>query len=523
MQGGKKGRGPKASARGGAPPGDPNKDRLLYMLTCLTGHIVTVKLNNGQIWEGNFHACSSEGDISITLKTARQVPTGRGKSGEPVETMVISGKEFAQVSARNVPPMEHKSSASAFKTDAEIAEPWGDTQNRELVAWSAGGSQAHPAGVSMSLDSTRQIGTWNQFERNKEMFGITSTKIPEQKRKDAERIAREIESGQNYSRIEEGVADDVDEEAQFSAVGPHRDPIHAPLTMEPTRGCWGLEIRSASHPFEDDATRRLTAVELFLGGRMLGRVVFSMDPPIECVCKSGCEDRILFDVRIPEGATRIETAAFQNCRHLVRVAIHESVLEIGDVAFQNCSSLLAMNVPESVRRIGWGACKGCSSLTDLKLPKLTEMGHEAFAGCSSLTSLAIPESLTEIKTYAFYNCRSLRNLTLPESLTEIQAAAFSGCTSLRSLRIPNSVTKIGSEAFRGCRSLSSLVIPGSVTEIGYCAFEGCSGIERLTIPNSTKIGPRAFDGCRSAIKLQLQFSPAGCGFCCIFWLKWERL
>ena len=116
-----------ASARGGgAPPGDPNKERLLYMLTCqelswccgywsgtvpeidwtrpqppqllmekssfrflpnilgkvggfmekhhphlvgdfwaifggLTGHIVTVKLNNGQIWEGNFHACSSEG------------------------------------------------------------------------------------------------------------------------------------------------------------------------------------------------------------------------------------------------------------------------------------------------------------------------------------------------------------------------------------------------------------------------------------------------------------------------------
>lgn len=215
------------------------------MLTCLTGHIVTVKLNNGQIWEGNFHSCSSEGDISITLKTARQVPSGRGKSGEPLETMVIYGKDFAQVSARNIPPMEPKSSASAFKTDAEIAEPWGDTQNRELVAWSAGGNQANPAGVSMSLDSTRQIGTWNQFERNKEMFGITSTysedlyttkldpsKIPEQKRKDAERIAREIESGQNYSKIEEGVADDVDEEAQLSAVGPHRDPIHAPLTME---------------------------------------------------------------------------------------------------------------------------------------------------------------------------------------------------------------------------------------------------------------------------------------------------
>jgi len=243
MQGGKKGRGPKASARAAAP--DPNKERFTYMLTSLTGQLVTVKMNNGQMWEGNFHACSCEGDISITLKTARQIPTGRGKSEQPLDTMVIQGKDFSQVSAMNVPPMEPKS--SAFKTDAEIAESWGEGHTRELVAW-AGGSQAQPAGVSMHLESTRQIGTWNQFERNEQMFGITSTysedlyttkldpsKIPEQKRKDAERIAREIESGQNFSRIEEGVADDVDEEAQFSAVG-HRgsggDTIHAPLTME---------------------------------------------------------------------------------------------------------------------------------------------------------------------------------------------------------------------------------------------------------------------------------------------------
>eukprot|EP00438_Fugacium_kawagutii_P002030 Skav205087 [mRNA] locus=scaffold2214:11326:15308:+ [translate_table: standard] len=61
MQGGKKGRGPKASARGGAPQSDPNKERWLYMLTCLHGHMVTVKMTNGQIWEGNFHACESEG------------------------------------------------------------------------------------------------------------------------------------------------------------------------------------------------------------------------------------------------------------------------------------------------------------------------------------------------------------------------------------------------------------------------------------------------------------------------------
>ncbi|CAJ1441716.1 unnamed protein product [Effrenium voratum] len=248
MQGGKKGRGPKAEQwKAARPPPDPNKERLLYMLTCLHGHTVTVKLKNQQIWEGTFHACSSEGDIAITLKSARQVPTGRGKSGEVVETMVIEGKDFMQVSAQNVPPAEPKS--NSFKTDGEIAESWGEGRSRELVAWTDRQAAA-PAGVNLQLESSRQIGTWNQFEINETQFGVKSTysedlyttkldpsKIPEQRRKDADRIAREIESGQNYSRIEEGVADDVDEEAQFSAVASHSrasgaEPIPAPLTME---------------------------------------------------------------------------------------------------------------------------------------------------------------------------------------------------------------------------------------------------------------------------------------------------
>ena len=80
----------KASARGGASPADPNKERLMYMLTCpelrarlfannfrcfelrqgLHGHLVTVKMNNGQMWEGNFHSCSSEGGNRKTSSEA---------------------------------------------------------------------------------------------------------------------------------------------------------------------------------------------------------------------------------------------------------------------------------------------------------------------------------------------------------------------------------------------------------------------------------------------------------------------
>jgi len=244
QQGGKKGRGPKAGAR--AQP-DANKERMLYFLACLVGQTVTVKLKNQTIYEGVFHSCSTEGDLSITLKSARKVPTGNGKSGEVKDELVVAGKEFLQVSAANVPPEPKQH--SAFKTDGEIAEGWGEGRNRELVAWKSGGEASAPAGVSLNLESGgRQIGTWNQFEYNEKQFGITSTysedlyttkldpsKIPEQKRKDAERIAREIESGQSYGRIEEGVNDDVDEEAQFSAVGSSqvREPVfHRPLTME---------------------------------------------------------------------------------------------------------------------------------------------------------------------------------------------------------------------------------------------------------------------------------------------------
>ncbi|CAE7241524.1 CID4 [Symbiodinium sp. KB8] len=219
---------------------------MLYFLACLVGQTVTVKLKNQTIYEGVFHSCSTEGDLSITLKSARKVPTGNGKSGEVKEELVVAGKEFLQVSAANVPPEPKQH--SAFKTDGEIAEGWGEGRNRELVAWKSGGEASAPAGVSLNLESGgRQIGTWNQFEYNEKQFGITSTysedlyttkldpsKIPEQKRKDAERIAREIESGQSYGRIEEGVNDDVDEEAQFSAVGSSqaREPVHAPLTVE---------------------------------------------------------------------------------------------------------------------------------------------------------------------------------------------------------------------------------------------------------------------------------------------------
>ncbi|CAE7184243.1 CID4, partial [Symbiodinium pilosum] len=105
----------------------------------LVGQTVTVKLKNQTIYEGVFHSCSLEGDVAITLKSARQVPTGHGKSGEVKEEMVIAGKDFLQVNAVNVPSEPKHQQHSTFKTDGEIAEGWGEDRSRELVAWKSSG------------------------------------------------------------------------------------------------------------------------------------------------------------------------------------------------------------------------------------------------------------------------------------------------------------------------------------------------------------------------------------------------
>lgn len=255
MQGQRRGAasGPRAAAEPKAPAGrrdlDVNRERLIYCLTSLVGHRATAKLRNNVVYEGIFHSCSLDGDYSITLKSARLLPSGGGKSGEVIRTLVIPGKDFLQVSAVDVPPpvgaQEAPTEGSrAFATDAEIAaglaeqkgqSSWGE---RELVAWTpAEGETALE--VLGGLGSRGDAAQWDQFQTNERIYGITSTyseelyttkldpaSIPREKREEAERIAREIESGRMASEVEgcldgEGPEDEAleDEELAFSAVG----------------------------------------------------------------------------------------------------------------------------------------------------------------------------------------------------------------------------------------------------------------------------------------------------------------
>ena len=44
-----------------------SRDRLVYLITCLIGHLVEVHVNNGSIYTGIFHATDAEKDFGMVF------------------------------------------------------------------------------------------------------------------------------------------------------------------------------------------------------------------------------------------------------------------------------------------------------------------------------------------------------------------------------------------------------------------------------------------------------------------------
>ncbi len=260
--------------------------------------------------------------------------------------------------------------------------------------------------------------------------------------------------------------------------------------------------------------------------------------------------RVVGNVIIPEGATKICNYAFGGCDSITGITIPDSVTRIGYEAFYNCSGLKDVYITDLAAwcNIEFGnyysnpmynadnLYLNNELVTDLTIPdSVTSIGDYAFRGCSGLTSVTIPDSVTSIGYAAFYGCSGLKDvyitdlaawcniefdnyysnpidyadnlylnnelitdLIIPDGVTSIGDYAFEGCSGLTSVTIPDSVTSIGNKAFSGCSGLTSVTIPDSVTSIGNKAFSGCSGLTSVTIPDSvTSIGNEAFRSCSS--------------------------
>ncbi|KAL9189087.1 hypothetical protein ACHAXT_011577 [Thalassiosira profunda] len=274
-----------SGGKGGDPaphPAHALRERFLHLLLSLVGQPVTLASTSGRVLEGVFHTFSPfdglNGEMKnvYVIKACRVVKEGKGGEAAVAEgsTVVIPAGKVASVQAKSLrlDAANDKAAANAegFATDSQISGGRGG--NQELVAagsaWTAAGDggggalegglgapggkggsdvlnwraaaartpgiQSAPA--SGNLEGKGGIGDWDQFSANEKKFNVKASfdenlyttaldhsNIDAKKRREAERIAREIEGtvSTNIHVAEERgqkVLTDYDEEDLYSGV-----------------------------------------------------------------------------------------------------------------------------------------------------------------------------------------------------------------------------------------------------------------------------------------------------------------
>ena len=292
------------------------------------------------------------------------------------------------------------------------------------------------------------------------------------------------------------------------------------------------EQLEAWHPSDDELTRKMSTVDLIVGGEkllenkkslsrkqnmlefcfvwdeMMFFLIFlfpEIDPELRTVAESGISADVV--VHVLYSVNRIECSSKQTAgcevADLRVVDIPDTVTSIESCAFEGCTSLVSVTIPDSVSVIKFSAFKNCSSLQSVQMPKsLERIKVGAFRGCCSLKNLSIPASVQEIETSVFSDCRSLKNVNLPEGIPFIPMTCFQNCISLENVAMPDSVVEICPWAFYNCKSLVSLTIPDFVARVGANAFKECGSLSKLIIPKSgVWIAKGAFRGCSNCIQL----------------------
>lgn len=223
-----------------------NKERFAFMFASLVGRKVSVKLRSLTSYEGLFSGCNMDkGEYTVLLKFARELPSENRASGPVLDQMLIPGKEIVMMNAIDVPEegVEGKvvEEKPEFRTDSEVnarsrfqprgernLESWADLQ--EDTAQDAS-LETHSAGWSNPNDQflvAKQMGVVSTYREDLYTTPLDYSRLTQEQKTRADRIAKEIEGGRNFASQEEG--GEGDEEARFSAVigtGGYKKPATA--------------------------------------------------------------------------------------------------------------------------------------------------------------------------------------------------------------------------------------------------------------------------------------------------------
>lgn len=208
-------------------PVDPAlRARYLSLLWALVGQKVTLKLVNKHTYTGVLHMASPVAPFQYVLKATLSSTDQAFSKGT---TLVIDTSQVVTLHCKSVKLDTHRP-AAAF-SDSEIATRATPNHNHKPLqkpdeSWTV------PSKVDLSGD----IGKWDQFKANKELFNVNASfdeniyttsldksKISKDQLQHAEKIAKEIESTttRNMHLAEErnqAIQHDYDEEDKYSGV-----------------------------------------------------------------------------------------------------------------------------------------------------------------------------------------------------------------------------------------------------------------------------------------------------------------
>lgn len=241
--------------------------------------------------------------------------------------------------------------------------------------------------------------------------------------------------------------------------------------------------------------------------------------------------------------TEIGTTAFAQCSSLKEVTLSSNLTELTDLVFYQCYELSGLDL-SGIVRFGRGCLYGVILPSVLELPSAEYIGAEAFIedsenGTNNLTEIRAPK-VTYIGDQAFLGCYSLRVVKAPK-LREIGSAAFA-YTEIEEFEISDALETVGTSVFEGCESFvafyttvgtqkvydkeytkvmikdgalygindlgyvlsvypmaktgTELVVADGTVRIEYCAAIGNKNITKVVLPESLRyIGNHAFYRC----------------------------
>ncbi|KAL0900152.1 hypothetical protein Bca101_084113 [Brassica carinata] len=151
---------------------EKSRDSLVYLTTCMIGHLVEVHLKNGSVYSGIFHAADVEKDFGIVLKMASLIKDStlrvhRSRSEffrkAPFRTFTIPADELVQVVAEDLSVSSDDTLNAVLSekpvellTDSSISKSRHIDLGRELTHWGPDGYV--PPGQDNMFDGTSKSG-----------------------------------------------------------------------------------------------------------------------------------------------------------------------------------------------------------------------------------------------------------------------------------------------------------------------------------------------------------------------------